>query len=501
MSTLNTTKQKTVTRTHEGGVGRKAEVREELALLALSTFLGDSFYESGNVTLDRMRSLVSNAPASFVTQLARVARQEFNMRATPAALMAFFLLEHGQPQNDAQIIKDVFFRGDEIHDFLAVVNRYSDNKNVISSAVRFGRKILQSTMTERKALRYSLFNRKWHLEKAIRLTHARAGADEYHRALFEFVLSWKGEGSLAKGWEALAEEYRVQLPLIAKAASGEDVSGEISWERSRTAGASWEDLVGQLGYMALIRNLNNLFINIPADNAELWKSVVSRIGDEAEVANSRQLPFRFLSANRAIRAHQSHRWYNQVSTALEQAIEYSLGSIPRLEGSTLVIVDTSGSMDHGVSAKSQISYVDIGSLFGAAMFKAQNATVVAFGTDAEVMNMNINNTTLSNQEKLLDIQGRERRGYGTDLESVNSVVNVNDYDNLIIFSDMQVMDYRNPFKGYSGNVFSVNLAAYETQLRRLSPKQWDFGGWSDSSVTLMSTLAQEGGLVKFVENY
>lgn len=514
MSTLNATRTRRPTRikTHEGGDGRKAEVREELAMLALSSFLGDSFYENSNDTLKRMQNLVAKAPKSFVTQLARVVRKEFNMRATPAALVGFYTLEHGQPQ-DGRVARDVFFRGDEIGDYLGTVASFSDKGKVIPSAVRFARSVLQDGMTERKALRYNNFSRKWNLAKIIRLAHARADATDSQKALFDFILLWRGEGSMSAAWEKLPSEQRDLLPTIAKAVSGED-AGEVSWERSRSAGADWVTLVDTMGYMALLRNLRNFLEDESlSGNLEFWNKVCARISDESEVAKSKQLPFRFLSAYRAINPirnrysytnstdFSSHRRFSQVTAALETALDYSIGNLPSLGNRVLVVVDTSGSMDAHVSDKSEISYVQIGTLFGAAMARANTGDTVCFGTHAKKVPVNRSNSVLSIQAALSNENLRNQLGYGTNMSTAFAQVNVNDYDTVVVFSDMQIHDQvRSALKGYSGSVYTVNLAAYEAQMEKVADKQFAIGGWSDTTLKMMELL-RSGSLVKYIESY
>lgn len=501
MSTLNQTRVRKSDKivTHEGGEGRKAQAKEELAIATLSSFLGDSFYEKASTTLDRIKSLSAQVPAEYLTQLARVARQEFDMRSTPAALMGFYTLLHGQPR-DHRVVEDVFFRGDELGDYLGAISAYSDSGKVIPSAVRFARTVLQSNLSERKALRYSASNRSWNLAKIIRLSHARAGADPYHKALFDFVLKWKSEGSLLAAWNALSEEERALLPLVGKAVNGED-EGSVSWERSRSAGASWESVVPSMGYMALIRNLNNFFENIPADKAEVWKGIADRIADREQVEKSRQLPFRFLSARRAIGGHSHHRKYSLISNALSDALDHSVGNLPRLEGRTLIVVDTSGSMDSTVSDMSNVSYVDIGTLFGASLFQSQDADVVCFGTSAKRVLLNKNHSVFDNQSLLRNDDLRRRLGYGTNLSTAFSQVNVSEYDNIVVFSDMQIHDLiGQALRGYKGNVFSINLAAYEAQMSRVGVNFYAIGGWSDKTLRLISMLST-GSLVKYIQEY
>lgn len=491
MSVLNPTRPINKTRTHEGGVGRKSPAKEELALLAVSSFLGDSFYEKGNQTLSRLYSLAKKVPEDYLEKLAVVTRKEFDMRSTPAALMGAYTLIHGQPKDIS-----VFHRGDELGDYLGSVSALSDKKKVTPAAVRTARRVLQNTLTERKALRYARSGRTWNLAKIIRLSHARAGADVKQSALLNFVLQWQATGSLNSAWEQLNQAERKLLPLIEKAVKGED-TGEISWERSRSAGASWNSVVRQMGYFALVRNLNNFFKD---EDFNEWEYVTSRLSDSDEVERSQLLPFRFLQAIKAIEG-SSHRKYHAVLAALETALEHSLVNFPKLEGSSIIFVDTSGSMNATVSDKSEVTYVDIAALFGAALSLSQGAEVVAFGTKYERISFDKNASLYSRYKSILDPERRFRIGWGTEIWAALQHNVSPTHENVIVFSDMQTMDSRRGGLKHAGTVFSVNLAAYEAQLSTFGEKFYALGGWSDTSLKLITHLSGGRNIVDFVESY
>jgi intein/homing endonuclease len=121
-----------------------------------------------------------------------------------------------------------------------------------------------------------------------------------------------------------------------------------------------------------LRNLRNFDeTGVPDDVAE---QVIAKLKDPAEVARSRQLPFRFLSAYRAA---PSLRW----SYPLEVAIGRSLGNVPALSGRTLILVDTSGSMNAGFSKDGTLMRWDAAALFGIALgHRCAAADVVSFSS-------------------------------------------------------------------------------------------------------------------------
>jgi len=518
MNKLNTTRQPRTryVNTYEGGRGLKVGAEEELAFLTFASNFHDKFYETGKATLKRMEALVNQSRPEFVQQLARVARQEFNMRATPAALTAFYTLKHGQPDND-KLITDAFFRGDEIGDYLAVVESASRKGKVIPSAVRFARRVLQEQLNERKALRYARSGRAWSLAKIIRLSHARMGATPAQEALFNFVLAWNGEGSLTKAWETLPSAQRKLLPTIKQAVEGGDADGSISWERTISAAGAekdWTRVVDKMGYMALLRNLRNFLQDVPAKNTEFWNTVTRRLADEEEVLASKQFPFRFYSAYKAIKDMQ-HAKTHAVIDALSTALDYSARNLPEFPEKTLIVIDASGSMSSGLlSDKSEMSYREVGEVLGAALFTTTGADVVHFGTTAYKHNgLDVNSGVLNTLNEFATVNhstvrgiymgrgGRKMVGHSTELGSIQSVVNVNDYDAIIVFSDMQLADSASSTLGnYKGKLYTVNMAGYEAQLDLRSNDVVAVGGWSEAVLRLMSLITRNQ-LIKYILDY
>jgi hypothetical protein len=147
-------------------------------------------------------------------------------------------------------------------------------------------------------------------------------------------------------------------------------TGGMTWEDALSlAGARvdkarlWEALIPSMGYMALLRNLRN-FDEAGVSDA-VAATVAAKLADPAEVARSRQLPMRFLSAYRAA---PSLRW----SWPLERALDLSLSSIPELVGRTLILVDTSTSMKAGFSGDGTLMRWDAAALFGLALARRRS---------------------------------------------------------------------------------------------------------------------------------
>jgi hypothetical protein len=182
-------------------------------------------------------------------------------------------------------------------------------------------------------------------------------------------------------------------------AAGMTWEAVAGWLGGPLDAAVWEALVPTLGYMAALRNLRNLDEAGVSD--EVASALAARLQDPEQVARSRQLPLRFLSAYREA---PSLRW----APALEKALQLSLANVPALPGRTLVLVDRSGSMFCPMSARSRVTRADVAAVFGAALaLRAADATLVEFGSTHRVLALPRAESLLRSVERFGNLGGTE----------------------------------------------------------------------------------------------
>ena len=174
------------------------------------------------------------------------------------------------------------------------------------------------------------------------------------------------------------------------------------WLQGPLDAAAWQAVIPSMGYMALLRNLRNFDeAGVPDEVAE---QVAARLADPAQVAASRQLPMRFLSAYRAA---PSLRW----AYALERALQASLANVPALSGRTLVLVDRSGSMFGPMSARSTLTRADAAAMFGTALaVRAAEADLVEFGTGSAPVRFRRGESVLRVLERFGNLGGTDTAG-------------------------------------------------------------------------------------------
>ncbi|HET9379506.1 MAG TPA: TROVE domain-containing protein, partial [Streptomyces sp.] len=262
------------------------------------------------------------------------------------------------------------------------------------------------------------------------------------------------------------------------AAAGVTWEALAGWLQGPMDRAAWEAVIPSMGTMALVRNLRNFDEAGVSD--EVAERVAARIADPAEVARSRQFPFRYLAAYQHA---PSLRW----SYALEKALGHSLANVPALPGRTLVLVDRSGSMFYSrLSDRSELNRADAAAIFGTALaLRAAKADLVEFGTSS-------NEVRFRRGESVLKILGRFGDLGGTDTtEAVRR--HYRGHDRVLIVTDEQYAPsaHGDPTAQVPAHVpvYTWNLAGHRAGHGPSGKAgRYTFGGLTDAAFRMVPLL-------------
>ena len=271
-----------------------------------------------------------------------------------------------------------------------------------------------------------------------------------------------------------------------------------TWEtyisRFGSGKGTWEDIMPKMPIMAILRNLRN-FLDHKCD----LDIPLEKLRDEKTILNSKQFPFRFYSAYKAIEDH-SNPDASLLMGALEDAMDISIQNIPKTDGTTAVFTDNSGSMDVTVSEKSKVTNRMVGAILGAIATKlTQKSISGVFGETFANLNFS---PRLSILERAIKADGTDV-GYATNayLAFDYLIYNKIKVDRILLFSDMQCYDSNRTnsyYGGYSSTIheqwnkykkeinpncylYSFDLAGYGTsQVPQGDPKVLLVGGWSEN---------------------
>ena len=488
----NATRKATKRTTYEGGQAYKSAPKLDLYLLAVTSLMsGDSFYEKAGDRLDRFRSLVAEVLMKggerFVAGLAIYAREEMNLRTMPTLLVAELFLA-GKEEWGQLASQRVWIRGDEHLEALAyldVVGSKRPKSFLRGVASRLCR------MKEYGFIKYGAARKTYSQKDAIRLSHPKPKAP-WQSALFKYVVH---------GWDKLDSKEKALLPTVAETKSGKAITWEQKISADGSTSESWTEAIESMGYMALLRNLRN-FLEKDVEASQL-KGVAAKLADPSRVAKSRQLPFRFLSAMRALPTSTPQYLLDAVSVAADHAV----GNVPDLEGDSLVLVDTSGSMEwKTISEKSQVKLVDAAACLGAILTHRGGCDLWIFGTASARVKSPSGTPVLATTGTITNAIGAV--GHGTFIGAAIDASLRKGIQRIFVMTDIQSHDHATSKKlrGWldedaSHRLYIVDLAGYGKPCFDPGHKQITvIGGFSEKIFEFVASMEDPDPLGK-VEAY
>lgn len=403
--------------THEGAPAFPHMTAEQrLRRSVMSCLLWENqFYEDGVEISARIAQAAGDVSLDVLAQTAIEARSRFNLRHAPLLLLAILAKRGSGSSIVADTIAETIRRADEPGEFLSIYWKMNSapagkKKAPLSAQVKKG---LARALAKFDAYQLAKYDRDAavKLRDVLFLVHAKPGADK--EALFKGVA-----------------ERSLESP--------------DTWEVALSGGAdkkeTFERLLrdGKLGYLALLRNLRNM-ADAGCDEGLVRDAIVARKGAR------RVFPFHYVAAARAA---------PRFEPALDQALSETIAEMPVLPGRTAVLVDVSGSMDHALSARSDMKRIDAAAALSAIIhgdlrvFTFSNAIVEVpprrgmAGVDAVIRSQPHGGTFL-----------------GKALSAINEEV---PHDRLIVITDEQSHDrvhgrVRDPI---ADKAYMINVASY-----------------------------------------
>jgi len=181
-------------------------------------------------------------------------------------------------------------------------------------------------------------------------------------------------------------------------------------EKESNKAKAWKELIEsrKIGYFALLRNLRNIAEQAP----DCVEAAARLLVDPKLIKRSLVLPFRYLSALDAINESKIAK-KRLLIRALDQALEISLSNVPIFEGRSLIVLDDSGSMTWGKTSMNRTP-IQIGALFAAMLFKANDADLMRFSDNAAYVKMHFRDAAMSIADRLI----KNARSGGTNFHAI-----------------------------------------------------------------------------------
>lgn len=496
-----------------GGQGFKMTPEMELYACTCASILTPQYYTPNtNDQINKIKTLIRKCDPVFVAQLAVYARTQMNLRTIPMVLTVELAKCHRGDNLLRRLAGKVISRADEITELLSyyvkansLEPKFVESKgghNVEKKVYKLSnqlRKGIADSFFKFDEYQFAKYNRDGEikLRDALFLTHPKPRT-EAQKVLFEKIAQ-----------DNLSTPYTWETQLSKAGQEGKDKK------------VVWEELIqsGKIGYMAMIRNLRNF---LDAGVSEIWlNKVADRIADPDEVRNSKQFPFRFLSAYRSIGGGPASNWGGNDITSnnslftpillesLEKAVLISIENIPMLANNTvLVATDVSGSMQQTISEKSTVQNYDIGALLGMLVqARVPNSVIGMFGDNWKVLTDAPVENVLSATNEVHRREGEV--GYSTHGYKVLSwaLREKKVFDRIFFFTDGQMYGrgnsdlrgvnekwklYKSTINPYA-KLYLFNLGSYgQTPIDLKQDDVHMITGWNDSIFNILESIERGG---------
>jgi hypothetical protein len=391
-----------------GGEAFSLSPKMELATFLLTSFVQDKFYEKEAASLVRIRKMlrrdIRTSWLTFAAKAAIYARHEFGMRS----------ISHLTAAEIAAISRDVpgvvplrtFFR--------KVCRIPKDTTEIVSYFLnRFGKPIPNGMKRgigdfivgcDRYQLaKYRAEDKKVSLVDVVNLCHPKPKDEEMAGTLKMLV---SGDLKSKATWES-------KLTKAGQEAKSEDEKKELKQK-------SWADLIStkKIGQMALLRNLRNIAEQAP----DMVTSACRLLVDPHRVKSSMIFPFRYMTAMDNMAEGEYRR---DLLAALNEAATVACDNCPKLDGTTLIAVDDSGSM-HGRPFQGA-------AVFASVLYKVLESDLLMFNTHGRMLsNILPHDSVLGIAHQLV----QKAEWGGTDFKEIFRPLK-RTYDRIIILSDSQ----------------------------------------------------------------
>ena len=482
MSKFNTSNSGMHRTTNRSGcVAYDMSKREQFVTAVLTTMFGEpKFYGSTDDDIIKLATEFAHIDPEFLCKVAIYARTVGNMRSVSHVLAAV-IARHAKEYTRA-VIRNIVVRPDDILEIMACYKQLY-GKPFPNALKRQIAKTIQK-FDEYSIAKYNGGNKSITFKDVLRITHPTPNSDKVSE-LFNKIIN-----------DNLETPYTWETELSAKGNTKE----------------VWDKLIqsGKLGYMAMLRNLNNM-IKVDADITP----VLEKISNEEEVKKSKQLPFRFYSAYKRLRA--SNYLTQDIENCLNNALMASTNNIETIPGRTLIAVDVSGSMTCNISSRSEVTCRDIAVLLGAMASRiCEDATTVYFSSEYWSSGSGYTVCHYGKYDSILaNVKNAPLANGGTDMQlpfkwALNEDTGIKPFDRVIYFSDNESNCQSRPIQSLADKyrreknpdlwVHAVDLQGYGTQ-QFIGSKFNLIAGWGESVLKFIN-YAEDGfkNLLSEIEN-
>ena len=488
---------KTDTYNEAGGIAYTLTPKQQLAQLAATGCLNNTFYADAQSQLDQVLKLAESLDAEFIAKTAVYARQKGFMKDMPALLLA--VLAQKDVNMLARVFDQVVDNGKMLRNFAQIIRSGAVGRKSFGNRPK---KLMQTwllTATEKQLLNAAVGNSP-SLADVVKMVHPKP-REAWRAAWFAWLIGKPYDREalppITRAFEDYKQSREGELP---------NVPFQMLTALDLNSG-DWAQIACNGSWQQVRQNLNTFLRHEVFAKSKNIKMVAEKLRDETAIARARVLPYQLLTAYQAT----SNQMPSEIREALQDAMETAVQNVPVIQGKVVVCPDVSGSMHSSVtgyrgSATSKTRCIDIAALVSAAMLRTNpQARVIPFEQITVNVQLNPRDSIMTNAEKLAIIGGG-----GTACSAPLAMLNREkaDVDLVIIVSDNE--SWADDSQGWGATtslmkewdilkrrcpeakLVCLDIQPYTKAQARNRQDILNIGGFSDQVFSLIGSFAKRG---------
>ena len=488
---------KTDTYNEAGGIAYTLTPKQQLAQLAATGCLNNTYYADAQSQLDQVLKLAESLDAEFIAKTAVYARQKGFMKDMPALLLA--VLAQKDVNMLARVFDQVVDNGKMLRNFAQIIRSGAVGRKSFGNRPK---KLMQTwllTATEKQLLNAAVGNSP-SLADVVKMVHPKP-REAWRAAWFAWLIGKPYDREalppITRAFENYKQSREGELP---------NVPFQMLTALDLNSG-DWAEIARNGSWQQVRQNLNTFLRHEVFAKSKNIKMVAEKLRDETTIARARVLPYQLLTAYQAT----SNQMPSEICEALQDAMETSVQNVPAIQGKVVVCPDVSGSMHSSVtgyrgSAISKTRCIDIAALVSAAMLRTNpQARVIPFEQIMVNVKLNPRDSIMTNAEKLANIGGG-----GTACSAPLAMLNREkaDVDLVVIVSDNE--SWADDSQGWGATtslmkewdilkrrcpeakLVCLDIQPYTKAQVRNRQDILNIGGFSDQVFSLIGSFAERG---------
>ena len=488
---------KTDTYNEAGGIAYTLTPKQQLAQLAATGCLNNTFYADAQSQLDQVLKLAESLEAEFIAKTAVYARQKGFMKDMPALLLA--VLAQKDVNMLARVFDQVADNGKMLRNFAQIIRSGAVGRKSFGNRPK---KLMQTwllTATEKQLLNAAVGNSP-SLADVVKMVHPKP-REAWRAAWFAWLIGKPYDREalppITRAFEDYKQSRQGALP---------NVPFQMLTALDLNSG-DWAQIARNGSWQQVRQNLNTFLRHEVFAKSKNIKMVAEKLRDETAIARARVLPYQLLTAYQAT----SEQMPFEIREALQDAMETAVQNVPAIQGKVVVCPDVSGSMHSPAtgyrgSASTKTRCIDIAALVSAAMLRTNpQARVIPFEQITVNVKLNPRDSIMTNAEKLANVGGG-----GTACSAPLALLNREkaDVDLVVIVSDNEswaddsqqwgattslmkewdILKKRCP----EAKLVCLDIQPYTKAQARNRHDILNIGGFSDQVFSLIGSFAERG---------